>query len=275
MPPSISHSLSAPPPSASKRAKIMGMTLDLLSATELVERVFGDLDDGRGGWIATPNVDIMRQCARDRELARTVGSATLRIIDGAPVEWAGKLAGQPMVDRVPGSAMPWLFGPAALQRDRAILLVGGRKGAAERATEALRHAFPGLRVGYHFPPFGFETEPTEWDALRRGIADSEAAIVFVGLGFPKQERVIEVLRRDFPHVWFVGCGAAIDFVAGIVPRAPEWVQRAGLEWSYRVMVEPRRLGKRYLVHDLPFAARMIAWALVQPRPISEQRRLAE
>ena len=253
---------------------IMGVELDLLSATELVGRVFGDLDDGRGGWIATPNVDIVRQCVRDPHLKALVGSATLSMVDGAPVEWAGKLAGQSMPGRVPGSAMPWLFGPVAAQRERAMLLVGGRPGAAELAAEALQRSFPGLRVGYHFPPFGFETQLSEWDALRRAIRDTQADIVFVGLGFPKQERVIRILREDFPNVWFVGCGAAIDFVAGIVPRAPEWMQNTGLEWAYRVMVEPRRLAKRYLIHDVPFAARMLSWALAQPRPVAESRRLA-
>lgn len=252
----------------------MGIDLDLLSAPELVERVFGDLDDGRGGWIATPNVDIVRQCVRDPQLKAIVNAATLRIVDGAPVEWAGKLAGVSMPGRVPGSAMPWLFGPVAAQRERTMLLVGGRAGAAESAAEALQRESPGLRVEHHFPPFGFETRLSEWDALRRAISDSRADIVFVGLGFPKQERVIQVLREDFPDVWFIGCGAAIDFAAGMVPRAPEWMQRTGLEWSYRVMVEPRRLAKRYLVHDLPFAARMMSWALAQPRPVRERRRLA-
>ena len=261
-------------PSVGRRMSVMGVSLDLLGPTELVDRVFGDLDEGHGGWIATPNVDIIRQCVRHPELRALVDSATLQVIDGAPVEWAGRLAGHSGASRVPGAAMPWLLAPTAVQQGRTLLLVGGRVGAAEQAAEELRRSFPGLRVGHHFPPFGFETRLSEWDALRGAIGEAQADIVFVGLGFPKQERVIQVLRQDFPDVWFIGCGAAIDFVAGMVPRAPEWMQRTGLEWSYRVIVEPRRLAKRYLVHDLPFAARMLAWALAQPRPADERRGLA-
>lgn len=263
----------APKPSSTARVTIMGMDLDLLTPAELVDRVFRDLDDGVGGWIATPNVDILRQCTQDHSLMKLVDAATLRVIDGAPVEWAGRLAGQSMVERVPGAAMPWILAPEAVRHGRPMLLVGGRDGAAERGAMVLRQAYPGLRVGHHFPPFGFETRPAAWDALRRSIAEARADIVFVGLGFPKQERVIRALRTDFPDVWFVGCGAAIDFAAGMVPRAPEWMQRAGLEWSYRIVTEPRRLAKRYLVHDLPFAARMLAWAVVESRSSNDRSRL--
>ena len=252
----------------------MGVTLDQLSENELIQRVFDELDSGRGGWIVTPNVDIMRQCALDPDVRDLVDSATLKIIDGAPVEWACKLAGQPMTSRIPGAAMPWVLAPKAASQNRTMLFVGGRVGAAERASEVMEESFPGLRVGHHFPPFGFEQQPSEWAALRRAIVESGADIVFVGLGFPKQERVIQSLRNDFPHVWFIGCGAAIDFAAGVVPRAPDWMQRAGLEWSYRFIVEPRRLAKRYLVHDLPFAAKMAAWAIGQRRPAGEQRQMA-
>lgn len=256
------------------QSKVMGVTLDQLSESELTQRVFDALDEGRGGWIVTPNVDILRQCVLDPRVRKMVDSATIKTVDGAPVEWACKLAGQEPTTRIPGAAMPWLFAPEAARRDRAIMFVGGRVGAAEKASQVLQQSFPGLRASHHFPPFGFEERPTEWEALRLAILESGAAIVFVGLGFPKQERVIQQLRTDFPDVWFVGCGAAIDFTAGVVPRAPDWMQRAGLEWTYRFVIEPRRLAKRYIVHDLPFAARMAAWAIGQRGTSAERRRMA-
>jgi N-acetylglucosaminyldiphosphoundecaprenol N-acetyl-beta-D-mannosaminyltransferase len=80
----------------------------------------------------------------------------------------------------------------------------------------------------------------------------------VGLGFPKQERVIAVLRKRFPRTWFLGIGISIHFVGGDIARAPRWMQRLGLEWVHRLAQEPRRLAKRYLVHGLPFAARLLA-----------------
>ena len=253
-----SHSLDPP---TSDQAHIMGVALDLLSAQVLVERVFGDLDVRRGGWIATPNVDIMRQCVRDPEVNNMIASATLRIIDGAPVEWAGKLAGHSRIERVPGAAMPWVFAPEAADRKRTMLMVGGRAGAAERAAEALRQNSPGLSVGSSLPAVrlresaeGVGCTPTchrgsrGWHRIRRPrLPQTGASDPGTPTGLPA--RLVRRLR------------AAIDFAAGMVPRAPEWMQRAGLEWSYRVIVEPQRLAKRYFVHDLPFAVRMMGWAL--------------
>jgi N-acetylglucosaminyldiphosphoundecaprenol N-acetyl-beta-D-mannosaminyltransferase len=92
------------------------------------------------------------------------------------------------------------------------------------------------------------------------VVAAEPDMVFVGLGFPKQELVIERLRPQLPGAWFVGCGAAINFVAGDVVRAPRWMQRTGLEWAHRLGVEPRRLAGRYLRHDAPYALRLLARA---------------
>jgi N-acetylglucosaminyldiphosphoundecaprenol N-acetyl-beta-D-mannosaminyltransferase len=85
----------------------------------------------------------------------------------------------------------------------------------------------------------------------------------VGLGFPKQERIVDRLRPQLPNAWFVGCGAAVNFVAGDVDRAPRWMQRTGLEWAHRLGTEPRRLAGRYLRHDAPYALRLLATAPVQ------------
>jgi N-acetylglucosaminyldiphosphoundecaprenol N-acetyl-beta-D-mannosaminyltransferase len=89
--------------------------------------------------------------------------------------------------------------------------------------------------------------------------------VYVGLGFPKQERVIAALAADLPGAWFIGCGAAIPFAAGALPRAPQRLQRLGLEWAYRLASEPRRLFRRYLIDDLPFALRLIITSAVARR----------
>jgi N-acetylglucosaminyldiphosphoundecaprenol N-acetyl-beta-D-mannosaminyltransferase len=84
--------------------------------------------------------------------------------------------------------------------------------------------------------------------------------VYVGIGFPRQERVISRLRAELPTAWFLGCGAAVNFVAGDQRRAPRWMQRAGLEWAHRLTGEPGRLAGRYLRHDAPYAARLLAGA---------------
>jgi N-acetylglucosaminyldiphosphoundecaprenol N-acetyl-beta-D-mannosaminyltransferase len=95
------------------------------------------------------------------------------------------------------------------------------------------------------------------------IIEAKPDIVYVGLGFPKQEHVIDRLRPDLPASWFVGCGASIQFVAGDLRRAPEWMQGTGLEWMYRLLSEPRRLAIRYLLHDAPFALHLLTTAARQ------------
>jgi N-acetylglucosaminyldiphosphoundecaprenol N-acetyl-beta-D-mannosaminyltransferase len=123
----------------------------------------------------------------------------------------------------------------------------------------LKLRYPDLKVaGADSPPMGFDTRIEEVEAAADKMALAAPDIVYVGLGFPKQERMIARFAPLLPSAWFVACGAAIPFAAGAVPRAPEWMQRAGLEWAYRLRTEPRRLFPRYVVHDLPFAAGLFA-----------------
>ncbi|BCY05671.1 WecB/TagA/CpsF family glycosyltransferase [Actinoplanes sp. L3-i22] len=136
-----------------------------------------------------------------------------------------------------------------------------RASGAVRAAVRLAAASPGLRIaGAISPPFGFEEDETSYAEVCDRVVEARPDLVFVGLGFPKQESVIERLRRDLPATWFVGCGAAVNFVAGDVHRAPRWMQRTGLEWAHRLGAEPRRLARRYLRQDAPYALRLLARA---------------
>jgi exopolysaccharide biosynthesis WecB/TagA/CpsF family protein len=137
---------------------------------------------------------------------------------------------------------------------------GGKDGAA-RAAGRLAEAFPGLRIaGTLSPAYGFEEDESTYAEFCATVVAARPDLVFVGLGFPKQELVIERLRPGLPNSWFVGCGAAVNFVAGDIERAPLWMQRTGLEWAHRLGVEPRRLAGRYLRHDAPYALRLLARA---------------
>ena len=97
--------------------------------------------------------------------------------------------------------------------------------------------------------------------IRRQLIASRADIVYVGLGSPKQERVIEQFKHLLPRAWWLGVGISFSFLCGEVRRAPRWMQRCGLEWTHRLWQEPGRLAKRYLIDDLPFALRLFAGAL--------------
>ncbi len=110
-------------------------------------------------------------------------------------------------------------------------------------------------------------------AVREVLLAARPRLVFVGLGFPKQDRLIAALRADLPGAWFVGCGSAIAFTAGSVRRAPEWMQRSGLEWLFRLAAEPGRLARRYLVDDLPFALRLLTVCLLERLIKSDRERV--
>lgn len=192
------------------------------------------------------------------------------VVGGAPA------AGTPTPAPVTSTPAPVTPTPATVRAARAgaARATGGAAGAvppsapappaidgAARAAARLAAASPGLRIaGALSPEFGFERDEARYARLRAQIIDARPDLVFVGLGFPKQELVIERLREHLPATWFIGCGAAVNFVAGDVHRAPRWMQRTGLEWAHRLGVEPRRLAGRYLRHDAPYALRLLARA---------------
>ncbi|MCC6660734.1 MAG: WecB/TagA/CpsF family glycosyltransferase [Phycisphaerales bacterium] len=218
---------------------------------------------GRGGWVVTPNLEILRRLTTEPALATLVAPADLRLADGMPLIWASRLQRTPLPARVAGSDLIWSLTGRAARDGRSVFLLGGNPGAAEHAAAEFARRFPGLRVaGHHCPPMGFEKDPGQLAALEALLLAACPDIVYVGLGSPKQEHLITRLRPLLPAAWFLGIGISFSFVTGEVRRAPRWMQACGLEWAHRLVQEPRRLAKRYLVHGLPFAARLLlvsAW----------------
>jgi N-acetylglucosaminyldiphosphoundecaprenol N-acetyl-beta-D-mannosaminyltransferase len=223
------------------------------------------LEQGRGGCVVTPNVDIMAAVRRNAELRALVESAELAVADGAPLVWASRMARRPLPERVAGSDLVWGLAEAAAQRGLRLALLGGTPDAVARPTEraaaVLEERYPGVKlVGAWCPPMGFDRDASQWRALVERFCRADPDLVYVGLGFPKQEQVIGRLREEAPRTWFLGCGASIDFIAGYRRRAPKWMQRSGTEWLFRLLSEPRRLARRYLLTDVPEAARLFAEA---------------
>ncbi|MEV5411473.1 WecB/TagA/CpsF family glycosyltransferase [Thermopolyspora sp. NPDC052614] len=229
-----------------------------MSEAEVVDHVIAALKRGEGGCLVTPNIDICRAAARDPQARSLVENADLAVADGMPLVWAARLLGTPLPGRITGADLIWSLSEAAAFYRVPVYLLGGPHGAPERAAFALADRYPGLIVsGWRSPPHGFEELPGELDAIRGAVLRAAPRLVFVGLGFPRQERLIAELRDQLPGAWFVGCGSAIAFAAGAVRRAPRWMQRSGLEWLFRLAGEPGRLGRRYLVDDLPYALRLL------------------
>jgi N-acetylglucosaminyldiphosphoundecaprenol N-acetyl-beta-D-mannosaminyltransferase len=242
----------------SKRIVLAGIGLDAVSEKETVAKVIRALDQGPGGWILPVNLDVLRLATRSLETREMLSEADLVVADGQPLIWASRLQGTPLPDRVAGSNLIWSLTGEAARAGRTIFLLGGDPGAAEVAAERLGARYPTLGVaGLYCPPYGFERDAAERERITREVRAAAPDVVFVGLGFPKQEHLIRELRPHLPRAWFVSVGVSISFAAGYLRRAPTWMQRLGIEWLHRLAQEPRRLTPRYLVHGLPFAARLL------------------
>lgn len=252
------------------RVQVAGVKFDLLSHAEVIEHVASAIRAGTGGTIVTPNVDICYLARRDPAMAALIAAASLVVPDGMPLLWAARVAGRPLTERVAGSDLIFSLSQTAAAGGWPVYLLGGLPGTdgqpsvAEVGAARLTQRYPGLAVAGTFaPPNPFDPVGDDISLLSADLVKAAPKIVFVGLGFPKQEQLIARLAPKLPSAWFVGCGAAIPYAARIQRRAPGWMQRGGLEWLYRLMSEPRRLGRRYLIHDLPFAGRLLAMAAWQ------------
>jgi N-acetylglucosaminyldiphosphoundecaprenol N-acetyl-beta-D-mannosaminyltransferase len=235
---------------------VAGVRFDALTEEQVVARIIDGLKNGEGGRVVTPNIDICRRASQDPEARDLIRQASVVVADGMPLVWAARLRGDPLPERVAGASLIFSLSAAAAAGGWSVYLLGGEPGVPERAAAELARRSPGLQVaGTDAPPPGFDPA-----GVRDKLEAARPDIVFAGLGFPKQERVIAAVAPALPGAWFIGCGAAIPFAAGALTRAPGWMQETGLEWAWRLASEPRRLFRRYLVEDLPFAVRLLVSA---------------
>ena len=245
----------APPP---QRVRLMGMPIDPITQQQAIEQVLSALSAGRGGWVITPNLDQLRLYCERPDLRDMYERASLVLPDGMPLLWASRLQDTPLPQRVAGSELIYTLTEAAAAAGRSIYFLGGNPGSAQGAADELARRYRGLRVaGTHCPPMGFEHRPEEMRAVEESLQATQPDIVYVGLGFPKQERLIAKVRDKLPGAWFLGIGISFSFVSGEIRRAPRWMQRTGMEWMHRMVQEPGRLFRRYIIEDMPFAAKLL------------------
>jgi N-acetylglucosaminyldiphosphoundecaprenol N-acetyl-beta-D-mannosaminyltransferase len=194
---------------------------------------------------------------REAEIRQAYADATLVVADGMPLIWASRIQGTPLPERVAGSDLIWSLSRASAPRGRGIFLVGGEVGVADRAADVLQHRIDGLHVvGTAAPQLSGSSSDRELLTLRRRLGEAQPDVVFLGLPLQKQVAVARECRASMPQAWFVGVGISFSFVSGDVPRAPSWMRRSGFEWSWRLVQEPNRLLRRYVVDGVPFAPRL-------------------
>ena len=244
--------------------QVGGVTLHDLTEAQCIAHVLAELDAGRGGWLVTLNVNHLRTVRCDPAYAALCTQATLTVADGMPLVWASRLQGTALRARVAGSDLLSSLSVAAAGRGRSVFLLGGAPGTADACAAVLRERCPDLRVaGTACPEVTLARIQDDTNELARHLAEAAPDIVFVALGTPKEDFLIETLRSVLPHAWFVGVGISFSFLSGEIRRAPRWMQQAGLEWLHRLRQEPWRLAGRYLLHGAPIAVSLLAGALAR------------
>ncbi len=240
------------------KVNICGAIIDNLSFREAIYSINRFVKNRSNVYVVTPNIDHIVRLRKDIVFKNIYGNAALVLPDGMPVIWAAQFLGAPLKEKVSGADIfPELCSLAARSK-YSVFLLGGRKTAVEKTALKLTNKYPDLKIaGTYCPSFGFERDVEETKKIVEIIKSAKPDILFVGVGSPKQEKWIYDHKDEYIVPVSIGVGAAFDFISGIVKRAPVWMQKTGLEWLWRLIMEPKRLWKRYLVDDVQFFALLL------------------
>lgn len=243
---------------------ILGTPIDRLTNTEVLERLEQFIQERRFHQIATANTDFLINALEDPELRCVLRNADLVVPDGMPVVWASRLLRTPLMERVTGADMVPALAALAERQGYRLFMLGARPEVAQRAKANLLAKHPALQIVGCISPKPAALLDMDSEAILDEIACAKPDILLVAFGNPKQEKWISMHRKRLSQVPVcIGVGGTFDFLAGETSRAPEWMQKSGLEWVHRLAHEPRRLWRRY-VRDLSQFSRFLLrqyWAL--------------
>jgi N-acetylglucosaminyldiphosphoundecaprenol N-acetyl-beta-D-mannosaminyltransferase len=228
-----------------------GVTVHDVLFGEAVDLITSWAREGSGGYVCTPNVDHMVRARRDGAFRELVMGARLRLPDGMGLIYSSRLAGRPIREAVHGRLLPEEIVRRTAPDTPPIALLGGRGDAADKAAGHLR-AMGANVVAAISPPMGFEIGGPADEAATRALVEARPRVLIVGFGAPKQERWMARHQAELPQTVMLGIGQTIDVLGGRVPAAPAWMTRVGLEWAFRMLRDPRRIGRRVLIDDPPF-----------------------
>ena len=230
---------------------VLGMRVDATSYEDASRRVARWVRDGRSAYVCVANVHMIMETFDSSAFQRVVNGADLVTPDGRPLVWALRSLGVRDANQVRGADLTARVVELAAREGIPIGLYGGTPDLLETFARILERRYPGVRVVCRIAPPFRPLTPEEDEAVTGEILSSGARILFVGIGCPKQERWMEAHKERIPAV-MLGVGAAFDFHTGRVRQAPGWMQVAGLEWLFRLLMDPRRLWKRYARHNPRF-----------------------
>jgi N-acetylglucosaminyldiphosphoundecaprenol N-acetyl-beta-D-mannosaminyltransferase len=236
------------------KVNICGIQVDKYSFDEVVEQIINHaLSKHPPEYVVTPNAQHIVTLQKDNLFREIYQNAFLTVPDGVPLLWASRLFNTPLSERVSGIDLFEQLCQNSAENGLKIFLLGGRPGAAEKAADTLKKKHPNIKiVGTYCPPYGFESDQLELDKINSAILSAKPDILFVGLGAPKQEYWMYKNYQNLNVPVSLGIGVSFELVSGMVQRAPKFMQEIGLEWFFRLIVEPRRLWKRYVIGNTIF-----------------------
>jgi N-acetylglucosaminyldiphosphoundecaprenol N-acetyl-beta-D-mannosaminyltransferase len=242
-----------PPSSEQTRVNILGVGVSAVNMEVALRQTETLLDRGEKGYVCVTGVHGIMEAQSDEAFRDILNHSFLTTPDGMPTVWLGRIHGFKDMNRVYGPDYMANLCERSVARGYKHFLYGGKPGVAEELRAELTRRFPGLQiVGTYTPPFRPLNSDEEND-LRSQLETSQADVLWCGLSTPKQERFISSYYDRMPVKLMVGVGAAFDLLSGNLDEAPDWMKRSGLQWLYRLIKEPRRLWRRYLLNNPKFA----------------------
>jgi N-acetylglucosaminyldiphosphoundecaprenol N-acetyl-beta-D-mannosaminyltransferase len=243
-------------PPSSTRIRTLGCHVDNVTLHEATARVVSWLVECERAhrlefpsqpcrYVVTPNLDHAVLLKENEALQKAYDAAALILADGMPLVWASRILRTPLQERVAGSDLVPAVLLAAAPGTKVFFLGASDESAAKAVQNVQRRHSQLDLVGRLSPPFGFEKDPAWSVTIVEEIVASQASLIVVGFGAPKQELWVHAHHHRLPNTVALCAGATIDFLAGTVARAPSWAQKSGLEWVHRLLSDPGRLGRRY------------------------------
>ncbi|MDQ3934338.1 MAG: WecB/TagA/CpsF family glycosyltransferase [Actinomycetota bacterium] len=244
-----------PRPADIATREILDIPIAMTDYAQAMDVMDGMIARRERGYVVAAAVHVVMVAQSDAEVRDALLGSTLTVPDGMPLVWAANHMGESLEDRVYGPSLMEQYSERCRDQGHRVWLYGGRdQGSLAQLALNMHKANPGMRiVGGYSPPFRPLTAEEE-DEVARQINAARPDVLWVGIGVPKQEKWMARMRDRLDVPVMCGVGAAFDFLAGRISQAPEWMQKRGLEWTYRIAQEPRRLLPRYLSYNPRFMA---------------------
>ncbi len=240
-----------------RRVTLLNTTIHNIKMVDLLENLRG------GGVVFTPNVNHIVCLQKNKEFYSIYQEADYRVCDSKILMYASNFLGSPILEKISGSDLfPAFYKYYQNDENIKIFLLGSKEKTVQTAKKKINtRVGRNIIIAAHSPSFGFEKKEDECKKIVELINNSGATVLAIGVGSPKQEMWIAKYKKQLKNInIFLAIGATIDFEAGNVKRSPKWMSEIGFEWLYRLLNEPRRLWKRYLLDALPFL-----WLILKQR----------